>query len=340
MDYSFGNHDRSIENERASSIANTRQLKKADNIWGIEEMIRNGILNWITRVFISGLILMVMSNANAESAMKTNYILKFKSNNALCFVKVNDMLVIMNDDMFKGNFMISRTISSFLQNGENTFSVTMLNKPVNNSPKLTSDMWCSAEVKRVNDQEPVMGVKLIVVDSKIQVDKDFYPSPVTYFGDSPRANGAEKNMIEGTKTFKAQDLPDWNWTKARPVTEADIAQVKVFYESLQDAFAQQDLEKIYQMTQGMWDTLAQEQGSTSQAMWDSMNYKRFFKQGYKAIPFNLDGHMFSTYMDGRIFRFEQGYGRVSPLEIENADGEIFTTTPYLSIIDGKVTIVK
>nr|WP_148493824.1 hypothetical protein [Providencia stuartii] len=272
--------------------------------------------------------------------MKTNYILKFKSNNALCFVKVNDMLVIMNDDMFKGNFMISRTISSFLQNGENTFSVTMLNKPVNNSPKLTSDMWCSAEVKRVNDQEPVMGVKLIVVDSKIQVDKDFYPSPVTYFGDSPRANGAEKNMIEGTKTFNAQDLPDWNWTKARPVTEADIAQVKVFYESLQDAFAQQDLEKIYQMTQGMWDTLAQEQGSTSQAMWDSMNYKRFFKQGYKAIPFNLDGHMFSTYMDGRIFRFEQGYGRVSPLEIENADGEIFTTTPYLSIIDGKVTIVK
>lgn len=82
------------------------------------------------------------------------------------------------------------------------------------------------------------------------------------------------------------------------------------------------------------------EGSTPELMWESMDYKGYFAWGYKAVPIDWTGFKLNTYMGGRIFRFEIGYGRMSPLEIKNKTDEIFILTPYLSIIDGKVTVVN
>ncbi|EPK8022982.1 MULTISPECIES: hypothetical protein [Providencia] len=300
-----------------------------------------GVLPWAKIIFFLFGMVGVMSSSNAEEKMKTNYIVSFNTNDALCFIKINDMLVIDNVGMTDNSFTTGKTISSYLQNGKNTLSVTMLNNSLTDSDKLTSNMWCSATVKKTIDDKPSFGIKLIVdTNGEIKINPDFYPSKIEFFGDSPRSNNAEKNMIEATKSFVAKDLPEWNWTKGQPVSNADIPQIKNFYESLQNSFKNQNLDEIYKKTEGMWGSLAIEQGSTPQKMWESMPFKRFFNEGYKSVPINWDGFKLNSYMDGRIFRFEKGYGRASPLKIENSNGDFFITTPYLSIIDGKVTVVK
>ncbi|MEG0714561.1 MAG: hypothetical protein RR467_07440 [Morganella sp. (in: enterobacteria)] len=277
--------------------------------------------------------------------MKTNYTVSFNAVDALCLVKVNDMLVTDNGGMWKGPFTLGQTVSSYLQNGENTLSIAMLHKTVDGDYELPDNMWCSAkiqDVRRDGSDEYIAAVKLIVQDGKITPDTTYYSGQYTSFGDSPRSNLTEKNFREVSQTFYVGDLPEWPWTTATPVTESDIPAIKVFYESLQNDFKRQDLPAIYQKTKGIWESLAIEQGSTAQRMWESMDYKGYFARGYKAAPIDWTGFELNSYMGGRIFRFEKGYGRISPLliEIDKTSDDVFISTPYLSIIDGKVIVVN
>ncbi|HAT1515097.1 TPA: hypothetical protein I8W54_003471 [Morganella morganii] len=279
----------------------------------------------------------------AEETMKTNYTVSFNANDALCLVKVNDMLVTNNGGMGKGQLTLGQTVSSYLQNGQNTLSIAMLHKPVHGGDKLPDDMWCSAKIQDARQDgtdEYVAAVKLIVRDGRITPDTGYYTGQYTSFGDSPRADRGEKMTREVSQSFHAADLPEWPWVNARPVTEDDIPAVKAFYESLQNDFKRQDLPAIYQKTRGMWESLATEQGSTPEKMWKSMNYKGYFERGYKATPIDWSEFKFSSYMGGRIFRFEKGYVRSSPLKIRSSENKSFSPTPYLSIIDGKVTVVN
>ncbi|HIH4849196.1 TPA: hypothetical protein ACYSAQ_003486 [Morganella morganii] len=305
--------------------------------------IRSGGFLWVKHGLILPGLLLGTAQLHAEETMKTNYTVSLNAVDALCFVKVNDMLVMDNAGMWKEQFTMGQTISSYLQNGENTLSIAMLHKSVNGDDNLPDNMWCSAkiqDVRRDGSDEYIAAVKLIVRDGKITPDTTYYSGRYTSFGDSPRSGLTEKGFREVLQTFHAGDLPAWPWTTATPVTQKDIPAIKAFYESLQNDFKRQDLPEIYRKTRGMWASLATEQGSTPQRMWESMDYKGYFARGYKAVPIDWSGFKLNSYMGGRIFRFEIGYGRMSPLEIKDKTDEIFILTPYLSIIDGKVTVVN
>lgn len=305
--------------------------------------IQSGGFLWVKYGLILPGLLLGTAQLHAEETMKTNYTVSLNAVDALCFVKINDMLVMDNDGMSHEGFTMGQTISSYLQNGENTLSIAMLHESVTGDNNLPDNMWCSAkiqDVRRDGSDEYVAAVKLIVRDGKITPDTAYYSGKYTSFGDSPRAKGAEKGFREISQTFYATDLPAWPWTTATPVTEKDIPAIKTFYESLQNDFKRQDLPEIYRKTRGMWESLATEQGSTPQRMWESMDYKGYFARGYKAVPIDWTGFELNSYMGGRIFRFEKGYGRVSPLKIKSNTKKSFALTPYLSIIDGKVTVVN
>ncbi len=299
-----------------------------------------GSLRRVQQGLILSAGLLLSAQLHAEEAMKTNYTVSFNANDALCFVKINDMLVMDNDDMSHGGFTMGQTISSYLQNGKNTLSIAMLHESVTGDNTLPDNMWCSAKIQDVRSDEYVAAVKLIVRDGKITPDTTYYSGQYTSFGDSPRSGLTEEGFREVSQIFYAEDLPKWPWTTATPVTERDIPAIKAFYESLQNDFKRQDLPAIYQKTRGMWESLAVEQGSTPELMWESMDYKGYFARGYKAVPIDWTGFELNTYMGGQIFRFEKGYGRQPPLFIKTNDGEVIVLTPYLSIINGKVTVVN
>ncbi|MGS0629998.1 MULTISPECIES: hypothetical protein [Photorhabdus] len=303
---------------------------------------RHGVGLWIKKLaLIFGICANVISCSQAEETMKVNYTINFNTNAAFCLAKVNDILVMDSGDSAGGNYSAGQTISSILENGKNTLTVSMHNALWGESEKKpTPDMWCSVLLKKVNqfgEEQTVTGIKLIVdKDGNIIVDKDFYPSPVNTFGKTERHY--EDDTKEATKDFYAEDLPDWEWIKATPVTKADIPKVKVFYEELQQAFVQQDLKKIRSMTKVAWEIMGKERGASPDFMWNSMDFKGFFEKGYKAVPISWDKYEFYTYKNNRIFRFEYDYDRVSPIELEKGD-DVFFYNPYLSIVDGKVMVV-
>ncbi|HHX8749548.1 TPA: hypothetical protein ACVPFL_001694 [Morganella morganii] len=321
----------------------TEPLKNGLLIMNYRKINLTGSLRRVQRGLILSAGLLLGSQLYAEETMKTNYMVSFNTNDALCFVKINDMLVMKNIGAVTGGFAMGQTISSHLQNGKNTLSIAMLHDSIKGDKIVTDNMWCSAKIQDVRQNgtdEYVAAVKLIVRDGKIIPDTGYYNGEGTTFGNSPRLDGAEEGFREVSQTFLVGDLPIWPWVNARPVTEADIPAVKAFYEALHNDMKRQDLPAIYQKTRGMWESLAAEQGSTPEKMWESMNYKGYFEQGYKAVPIDWSGFEFSSYMGGRIFRFEKGYGRVPPLKIKNREGKVSILTPYLSIIDGKVTVVN
>ncbi|QXO73116.1 hypothetical protein [Morganella morganii] len=85
--------------------------------------------------------------------------------------------------------------------------------------------------------------------------------------------------------------------------------------------------------------LATTQGGTPDRMWDSMDFQHYFDNGYRAVPVNWDKYELHTYKNDQLFRYEVGYSRLSPIKLENKEGRRFNYNPYLSIIDGKVTVV-
>ena len=273
--------------------------------------------------------------------MKTNYAVSFNSQLAFCLVKVNDILIMNSGKSSMGTMFAGQTISGLLENGENTITMAMVDEPFSQDGSgLTTDMACEVTVEKLypgNKSEPVITAALMVNDDKQIVPVTPDDKSIVKFGVSNRH--FEEGVIEVTKKFRAEGLPDWNWTTATPVTEQDIPKIKAFYEELHNAFRRQDLAKIRKMTAGAWEMLATTQGGTPDSMWNSMDFQYYFDNGFKPVPVNWDKYELHTYKDGRIFRYEVGYSRISPVRLENNNGNSFNYNPYLSVINGKVTVV-
>ncbi|MEX5485169.1 hypothetical protein IC611_00910 [Proteus mirabilis] len=62
--------------------------------------------------------------------MNDIYVINLSSNNTVCGVKINEMLVMHNKKHPKGHYSTGQNISSVLENGKNTLGVIMFNGSV------------------------------------------------------------------------------------------------------------------------------------------------------------------------------------------------------------------
>ncbi|MCL8610821.1 hypothetical protein NAB31_17995 [Proteus mirabilis] len=63
----------------------------------------------------------------AKNTMNDIYVINLSSNNTVCGVKINEMLVMHNKKHPKGHYSTGQNISSVLENGKNTLGVIMFN---------------------------------------------------------------------------------------------------------------------------------------------------------------------------------------------------------------------
>ncbi|WP_257644754.1 hypothetical protein [Providencia stuartii] len=303
------------------------------------------LFQWMNKLLLIGGILLSCNGVSmASNTMSEIYTINLSSNNAGCGVKINEMLVMENADFVNGNYSSGQNISSMLTNGTNTLGLIMYNGSIiNREEKLTPDMWCNVELNKLSkngDSTFISGIKLIGdEDGKLVVAEKYQKNgDQIYFGGPSR--DSEYDVLEAKNQFNLQGLPEWQWEKATPVTEADIPKIQAFYLELQQAFASKDLEKLKDMGKISWDEFAFADNSTPDTFWYSLNFEERLNQGYKPSPIDWDEYDFTTYEDKRIFRYEVGFHRLSPLELISPEGKNYFYNPYLSIIDGKVTIVR
>ncbi|EMX6285325.1 hypothetical protein AAHD08_003447 [Providencia rettgeri] len=280
----------------------------------------------------------------AKNTMDEIYVINLSSNNAGCGIKINDMFVMDNKRSSEGHYSAGQNISSILTDGQNTLSLIMYNGSViDRGEKLTSDMWCEVELNKLSENGNsafISGIQLIgnkdgnlIVSDKYKKNND-----QIYFGKSNRKS--EFDVLEAKNQFNLQGLPKWQWEKATPVTESDIPKVQAFYRELQQAFADKNLNKLKTMGKVSWDELAYADNSSPDIFWNSLEFKEMLDEGYKPAKIDWSRYIFSTYEDKRIFRYEIGFSRLSPIKLVSPEGRTFHYNPYLSIIDGKVTIVR
>ena len=280
----------------------------------------------------------------AQNTMNDIYVINLSSNNAICGVKINELLVSDNTMAAEGSYSTGQNISSILANGKNTLGVIMFNGSVfTGEEKLTPDMWCEVELKKLSangDNTLISGLRLNGNNDGKMVVSDKYQnnSEQIYFGDPSR--DSEFDVLEAKNQFNIQGLPQWQWEKATPVTEDDIPKIRAFYTELRQAFIDKNLDKLKTMGKISWEEMAYADNGSPDIFWKSLNFQERLEQGYKPNTINWDEYTFVTYNDNRVFRYEVGFSRLSPIELINSEGRNYFYNPYLSIIDGKVTIVR
>ncbi len=280
----------------------------------------------------------------AKNTMNDIYVINLSSNKAVCGVKINEMLVMDNNKFREGHYSAGQNISSVLENGKNTLGVIMFNGSVfTGEEKLTPDMWCEIELKKLSangDNTLISGLRLNGSSDGKMVVSDKYQnnSEHIYFGGPSRKS--EFDVLEAKNQFNIQGLPQWQWEKATPVTEDDIPKIRAFYAELRQAFIDKNLDKLKTMGKISWEEMAYADNGSPDIFWKSLNFQERLEQGYKPNTINWDEYTFVTYNDNRVFRYEVGFSRLSPIELINSEGDNYFYNPYLSIIDGKVTIVR
>ncbi|MHA7636206.1 hypothetical protein ACX802_05985, partial [Proteus mirabilis] len=169
----------------------------------------------------------------AQNTMNDIYVINLSSNNAICGVKINELLVSDNTMAAEGSYSTGQNISSILANGKNTLGIIMFNGSVfTGEEKLTPDMWCEVELKKLSangDSSLISGLRLNGNNDGKMVVSDKYKnnSEQIYFGGPSR--DSEFDVLEAKNKFNIQGLPQWQWEKATPVTEDDIPKIRAFY---------------------------------------------------------------------------------------------------------------
>ncbi|MEX5485167.1 hypothetical protein IC611_00900 [Proteus mirabilis] len=128
--------------------------------------------------------------------------------------------------------------------------------------------------------------------------------------------------------------------KSNSVTEDDIPKIRAFYTELRQAFIDKNLDKLKTMGKISWEEMAYADNGSPDIFWKSLNFQERLEQGYRPNPISWEKYILSTYLNHRIFRYEAGFERLSPIELVSPEGKNYFYNPYLSIIDGKVTIVR
>ncbi|QTL40660.1 hypothetical protein HGO23_04595 [Xenorhabdus budapestensis] len=283
--------------------------------------------------------------------MEYKYLLTMNTHRSVCVIRLNDIMAMHNVRSRSGTESSGQNITSFLENSNNTLSASMGKKSIDKSfEKFNPDSWCEAIIRKASahDQGQIISYIKLSVDKNGDIVTHTSPNNISNnssdFDSSGMSKGhGEKGLYQAKRTFSINGLPDWIWTKARPVSEKDLPEIKAFYQEVINDFARKDLDKIWTITKPAWEEWAIADNSSSRVFFDSMGFKEKFDSGNYVTRITPEWKNFRlvSYKGGRIFRLEEGSFGNSPIQLDNkVTGKTAVYNPYLSIINGKVVISR
>ncbi|PHM74056.1 hypothetical protein [Xenorhabdus kozodoii] len=283
--------------------------------------------------------------------MEYKYLLSMNTHRSVCVVRLNEIMAMDNVDSRSGTESSGFNVTAFLENGNNTFSVSMGKKAIDKDfKKFNPDSWCEAIIRKASahDQGQIVSYIKLSVDNNGDIVTHSSPNHISDnsadfdFSGMSKTRG-EKGLYQAKKTYSINGLPDWMWTKANPVSENDLPSIRVFYKEIIDTFSHNDLDKLWKMSKPAWEEWAIADNSNPRIFFNSMDFEEMLNSGDYTVRVNPEWENFRlvSYKGGRLFRLEKGaFGR-SPILLDNKiTGDTATYSPYLSIINGKVVISR
>ncbi|EJH7007327.1 hypothetical protein QEA29_004521 [Salmonella enterica] len=294
------------------------------------------------------LILVNISPLWAKSMDNIKYLFSFQTRRSGCMVRVNNIPIIDNFTYSTGTISTGGNITSFVENGENSVEVMMGPVDQYDNNTLYPDSECILTITRdtINTSQHVTTMKLSVDnDKKIVASLSSNYDGLHSEGrisESQTPFSKEQNLHRISRDVNLSDLPEWAWVKATPVSEKDLPAIKEVYTTIWKAMHNRDIDALKKMTAISGKEMGQAEGITADLVFSSYGLSEKLQDtDLSIVDLSWKEKELVTYCDGRLFRLATGIYQNSPLKLKNKDGKtVFTYNPYLSIINGKIVIVR
>ncbi|EJJ4226734.1 hypothetical protein NI420_004253 [Salmonella enterica] len=297
---------------------------------------------------LSLLTLTNISYSRETSMNNIKYLFSFQTRRSACMARVNNVPIIDNFTYSTGTISTGGNITSFVENGKNNIEIMM--GPVNpdDNDTLYSDSECILVITRdtIDSSQNVTTMKLSVDNNK----KIIASLSSNYDGllnegrisETQVPYNKEQNLYRISRNVNLGNLPEWAWVKATPVSDKDLPAIKDVYIDIWKAMHNRDINTLKEMTAISSKEMGLAEGVTADFIFNSYGLPdRLQDTKLSTVDLTWKGQELISYCNGRMFRLAEGIYQNSALELKNRDGRVvYTYNPYLSIINGKIVIVR
>ncbi|EAA9550942.1 hypothetical protein OY03_002750 [Salmonella enterica subsp. enterica] len=277
------------------------------------------------------------------------YLVSFKTKRSACMVRVNGFPVFDNFTYSSGTIAAGDNITSFIENGKNKIEVLMGSVDSQDKDTLYSDSECEFTITRdtIDSSENVTTIKLSVDD-----DKNIIATlSSNYDGFKHEGQMIEEQLPEDDwlylhrfyRDIEFSGIKKWSWVGAdRMVSEKDLPIIQAKYREIWQAMRDRDVKALKKMAAISSEEMGDAEGISPDIVFESYDLpKNVLDANLTPIDLEWKKYKLTTYCNGRVFRLSSGIYENSPLRLKNKNDEIvYSYTPYFSIINGKVVIVR
>ncbi|MFP1963056.1 IdsF [Lonsdalea quercina] len=290
-------------------------------------------------------VLITLFPARAENMINEKYLFSFKSNKSTCALRVNELSAADTTLASQGTMSAGFNLTAFLENGSNDIELLMGPQDYDNPKTLFSDSSCQVIVTKntATSSMEIANFKLSVSeDNKITASDSVATANSSKVFEGYTKNEQDYGFYKVRGKLKIDGLPRWAWTKATPVTEHDLPNIKAAYMDIWAMIKDRDIEELKKVTQISNQEMAFAEGTTTGMIFTSTDLpQHVVDKTLTPMPIEWDKYHLIKYRDGRLFRLGVGYYQHSPLRFKNKEGKfVFGYNPYFSIVDGKIKLVR
>lgn len=299
-------------------------------------------------VMLFSVIISLCVHADGAGRENFKYLYSFKTSRSACLIRVNNIPIVNNFSHSEGSIITGGNITSFSESGDNYIEVMMGPVSPDDINTLYRDSSCELILTKAiaNSSQHVTTMKLTVDDNT----KIIASSSSNYKGLSDEGPidetqlpyNKEQDLYRIARNVKFSGLPEWSWQTARPVTDADLPEIRKVYTQIWTAMKNRDVDTLKKMTEISSRGMGIASGLSPEFVFKSYNLpQEVLNPERQVVDLEWEGAELITYCNGRLFRLAEGVYQNSPLELKNKNGKVvFTYNPYLSIINDKVVIVR
>jgi hypothetical protein len=114
-------------------------------------------------------LIIFATSASGKTKMEYKYLLSVNTHRSLCVIRLNELIAMENVYSRSGTESSGQNITAFLENGNNTLSISMGKKAIDKDfEKFNPDSWCEAIIRKASAHDQGQIVSYI----KLSVDKN------------------------------------------------------------------------------------------------------------------------------------------------------------------------